>query len=84
MYRKCEKLIKILAAICPILSFVGFASILPIIDCLDMESYLLGDLFAVIIAATFMGVIGAVIGYLCGAFVYGFAEIVENVKKIEK
>ena len=81
MYNNCEKLIKTLAKICPILFFIGFAAILPIIDCLDMSEYLLGSLAPVIIISVLLGAIGAAIGYIIGAFLHGFAEIVENVKK---
>ena len=84
MYNNCEKTMKLLAKVCPILMFIVFAALLPIIDCFDLKRYLLGSLGAVVFVSILLGAIGAFIGYLLGSFIYGFAEIVENVKKTNK
>ena len=84
MYKDCEKTIKTLANVLPILFALFFAAIFPIIDCLDPRRYLLGSLAPVILLSILMCAIGAFIGYLLGSFFYGFAEIVENTKKSHK
>ena len=81
MYLYCEDKIKLLAKIMPVLYFLFFAAILPIVDCLDMSTYLLGSVAPVVLFSIILGSIGAWIGYLQGAIIYGFAEIVENAKK---